>query len=73
MPWGAGATAGVMGAWVVGFLATAFFAAPATYVALHGGMSLGELGPSGQADFALWSELLEIGVTAGILWFVVSR
>lgn len=73
MPWGAGATAGVMAAWVFTFAGTAFFAAPASYIALHGGAPLSELGPAGQADFALWSEILELAVTGALLYAVVAR
>lgn len=73
VPWGAGAAAGTMAAWVATFGLTAFFAAPASYVALHGGTPLSELTPSGQADFALWSELLELAATAALLWAVVER
>ena len=72
VPWGPGAVAGTMAAWVVTFVGTAFLAAPALYVGVTR-TPLWELGPSGQADFALWSELLEAAVTAGLLWFVTSK
>jgi hypothetical protein len=72
VPWGPGAVAGTMAAWVAGFLLTAFVAAPATYIKATG-QAPWDLGPAGQADFALCSELLEMGVTAALLLFVVSR
>jgi membrane protease YdiL (CAAX protease family) len=72
VPWGAGATAGVMAAWVASFLVTAFVAAPALYTAVTR-VPLRELGPAGQADFALWSELLELAVTGALLYAVTSQ
>jgi hypothetical protein len=72
VPWGPATVAGTMAAWVAGFIGTAFVAAPFAYIKATG-QAPWELGPAGQADFALCSELLEMGVTAALLWFVVSR
>ncbi|GBF93044.1 CAAX amino terminal protease [Raphidocelis subcapitata] len=72
VPWGLGTVAGTMAAWAAAFVATAFIAAPALYTAATGAR-VWDLGPAQQADFALWSEVLELGVTAGLLWFVTSR
>lgn len=72
VPWGPGAVAGTMAAWVATFVGTAFLAAPALYVGVTK-TPLWEMGPAQQADFALCSELLELAATAGLLWFVTSR
>jgi hypothetical protein len=61
-----------MAAWVLSFAGTAFVAAPAAYVAVTH-TQLWDLSPSGQADFALCSELMELGATALLLLFVTSR
>lgn len=72
VPWGPGTVAGTMALWVLTFIVTAFAAAPAAYVAVTH-TPLWELGPEGQADFALWSEVMELGATALLLWGVTSR
>lgn len=61
-----------MAAWVASFAATAFFIMPAAYTAIVG-KPLWELSAAGQADFALWSEIVEAFVTFGILATVASR
>ncbi|KAI8465788.1 MAG: hypothetical protein J3K34DRAFT_77189, partial [Monoraphidium minutum] len=53
VPWGPGTVAGTMAAWVGTFLLNAFLVSPAAYVAVTR-TPLWELGPAGQADFALW-------------------
>lgn len=45
---------------------------PAAYTALVG-KPLWDLTPAGQADFALWSEILEVFVTFGIVGSVAAR
>lgn len=51
---------------------TAFLVMPAAYTALVG-KPLWDLTPAGQADFALWSEILEVFVTFGIVGSVAAR
>lgn len=72
MPWSGAAVAGTMAAWAGGFVVTAFLAAPAAYVAATR-TPLWELGPAGQADFAFWSEVMELAVTMGLLWAVARK
>ncbi|KAF8071353.1 hypothetical protein HT031_001437 [Scenedesmus sp. PABB004] len=72
VPWGGGTVAATMAVWAAGFAGTAFLAVPALYVAASG-VPLSELGPAGQADFALWSEVAELAVTAAILGSVAAR
>jgi hypothetical protein len=61
-----------MAVWIIGFAGTAFLAMPLIYTKLSG-QPLWELGPAGQADFALWSEIAELLVTAAILASVAAR
>lgn len=72
VPWGNKTVAATMATWLVGFAGTAFLIMPFIYTRITG-VPLWELGPSGQADFALWSEIVESVVTFGILAVVAAR
>jgi hypothetical protein len=61
-----------MALWVATFAGTAFFLMPVAYTAVVG-KPLWELPAAGQADFALWSEIVEAFVTFAILANVASR
>eukprot|EP00878_Enallax_costatus_P046627 GHUV01056866.1.p1 GENE.GHUV01056866.1~~GHUV01056866.1.p1 ORF type:complete len:189 (+),score=11.30 GHUV01056866.1:770-1336(+) len=61
-----------MATWILGFAGTAFIIVPYFYTRAVG-QPLWELGPSGQADFALWSEIVESVVTFAILGVVAAR
>eukprot|EP00878_Enallax_costatus_P024663 GHUV01026339.1.p1 GENE.GHUV01026339.1~~GHUV01026339.1.p1 ORF type:complete len:161 (+),score=8.45 GHUV01026339.1:375-857(+) len=72
VPWGGKTVAATMATWILGFAGTAFIIVPYFYTRAVG-QPLWELGPSGQADFALWSEIVESVVTFAILGVVAAR
>lgn len=72
MPWGPSTIASTIALWVATFAGTAFLLMPAAYTAIVG-KPLWELPAAGQADFALWSEIVEAFVTFAILANVASR
>lgn len=57
---------------VAGSAGTSFLVMPTAYSAVVG-KPLWDLSPAGQADFALWSEIVVTFVTFGILANVASR
>jgi hypothetical protein len=66
VPWGGREVATTMAAWIGAFGATAFLAMPFAYTWLVG-KPLWELSAAGQADFALWSEVVEAAVTFAVI------
>lgn len=72
VPWGGSTTAATMAAWTISFAGTAFVLMPFAYTRIVG-MPLWELTAAGQADFALWSEIVELVVTFAILGSVAAR
>lgn len=61
-----------MAVWVATFAGSAFLVMPAAYTAIAG-KPLWELSPAGQADFALWSEIVEAVLTFAILASVAAK
>ena len=72
VPWSGATTASGMALWVGSFAAVAFVLMPAAYAQLSG-VPLRELDAAGQADFALWSEVAELALTAALLGGIASR
>lgn len=72
VPWGTSTITSTMALWVASFAGTAFLIMPAAYTAIVG-KPLYELSAAGQADFALWSEIVETFVTFGLLAAVASK
>lgn len=72
VPWDGKTTAATMAVWTLSFAGTAFLLMPLAYTRIVG-MPLYELSPAGQADFALWSEIVELVVTFAVIGSVVAR
>lgn len=72
VPWGPSTIASTMAVWVATFAGSAFLVMPAAYTAIAG-KPLWELSPAGQADFALWSEIVEAVLTFAILASVAAK
>jgi hypothetical protein len=72
VPWDGKTTAATMAVWTLSFAGTAFLAMPLAYSSIVG-MPLYKLSAAGQADFALWSEIVELVVTFAIIGSVAAR
>jgi hypothetical protein len=72
IPWGGGAVAGGMALWLLSFGLTAFVLMPFAYTRLVG-VALWDLGPEGQADFALWTELVQVLETFAVIYLVTRK
>ena len=72
IPWGGGAVAGGMALWLLSFGLTAFVLMPFAYTRIVG-VALWDLGPQGQADFALWTELVQVLETFAVIYLVTRK
>jgi hypothetical protein len=72
VPWDGKTTAATMAVWTLSFAGTAFLLMPLAYTRIVG-MPLYQLSAAGQADFALWIEIVELVVTFAIIGPVAAK